>query len=168
VRREASASAVTPREVERIKGHPLRSVPNTDNSDSYAAATTSHALFVLPSRRGHGFQASIRGHMLELADPSSGHALAPTPDDLLIASIASDFAWSARRFLRAQGLPDDVSVSAEWRTRDSHPRVADISVTLTVPEIVETISDALMSALEERAAARSLDGPLRVHLRCEG
>jgi putative redox protein len=159
---------MTTREVERIKGQPLRFVPNTDASDSDAVVTASHALFILPSRRGTGFHASIRGHMLELADPSSGHALAPTPDDLLIASIASDFAWSARRFLRAHGLPDDVSVSAEWRTRESPPRVADISVTLTVPEIVETISDALVSALEERAAARSLDEPLRFDLHYAG
>src|SRR5262249_1509324 len=71
-----------------------------------------HALFVGPRGRGDGFRASVRGHMLELADPGDADGLAPTPDDLFVASIASELAWSARRFLRTRGLPDDVSVSA--------------------------------------------------------
>jgi putative redox protein len=135
---------------------------------SGAAPAMRQALFVLPSRRGDGFRASIRGHLLELADPSPGHGLAPTPDDLLIASIASDLAWAARRLLRAQGLPDDVSVSAEWRTLENSPKVGDVSVTVTVSETLEAMSDALIASLMERVAARSLDEPVCLHLRCHG
>jgi hypothetical protein len=63
---------------------------NADNGDAHAAAaTSSNGLFVIPCGRGDGLQASIRGHILDLADPNSGHALAPTPDDLFVASIAS-------------------------------------------------------------------------------
>jgi putative redox protein len=125
-------------------------------------------LFVVPRGRGDGFRASIRGHLLELADPNSGHMLAPTPEDLLIASIASDLAWYARRFLRAQGLPDNVSVSAEWRMLESSRNVSDVSVTVTVHETVESMSEGLMAALSKRVAARSLDEPLRLHLRRVG
>jgi putative redox protein len=132
---------------------------------SGAAPAMRQALFVLPSRWGDGFRVSIRGHLLELADPSPGHGLAPTPDDLLIASIASDLAWAARRFLRAHGVHEDVSVAAAWRTPESPSRLADIRVTVSVPDSAETESDALMAALEERVAARSLDEPLHFDLR---
>ena len=120
-------------------------------------AASHDALFVIPSGRGGGLRASIRGHLLELADPSSGHGLAPTPDDLFIASIASDLAWSARHFLRAHGLADDVSVSAEWTTLDSPLRLADVSMTVTVSEMAGALSDALEDTLAERIAARSHD-----------
>ena len=125
-------------------------------------------LFVIPSGRGGGLQASIRGHLLELADPRSGHGLAPTPDDLFIASIASDVAWSARRFLRDHGLPEDVSVSAHSRKLENPRSLSDIGMTVTVSETVEAMSNALEDALAERVAARSLDGPLELHLRCVG
>src|SRR5687768_924755 len=92
-------------------------VSGEDMGQGISAAATSHALFIIPTRWGGGFTASIHGHLLELADPAD-HRLAPSPDDLLIASVASDLAWSARRFLRAQGLPDGVSVSARWRTTE--------------------------------------------------
>jgi uncharacterized OsmC-like protein len=118
--------------------------------------------------RGGGFRASIRGHLLELAEPSPVHQHAPTPDDLFIASIASDLAWSARHVLRAHGLPDDVSVSAEWRRVENPPGLADVSMTVTVSETAEALSDALERALAERVAARSPDEPTRLHLRCAG
>jgi hypothetical protein len=130
------------------------------------AAASRDALFVTPGRGG-GLRASIRGHLLELAEPSLVHRLAPTPGDLFIASIASDLAWSARHFLRAHGLPDDVSVSAEWRRLEIPPSLADVSLTVTVPETADAMSDALEDALAERVAARFLDAP-RLHLRCVG
>ena len=139
-----------------------------DTADSRAVPASTHGLFVVPDRRRDGFDATIRGHLLELADPDSGHALAPTPDDLFISSIASDFAWSAQRFLRARRLPDDVSVSAEWRTPENRSRLTDVSMTVTVSETVEPTSDALEQTLAERVAARSLHEPPRLHVRCVG
>jgi hypothetical protein len=131
------------------------------------APASRGALFVTPERGG-GLRASIRGHLLELAEPSPVHRLAPTPDDLLIASIGSDLAWSARHFLHGHGLPDDVSVSAEWRRLESPPSLADVSLTVTMSETVEAMSDALEATLAERVAARSLGEPTRFHLRCVG
>src|SRR4051794_31368118 len=94
-------------------------------------APTGHGLFVIPTGRGDGFRASIHGHLLELADPAD-HRRAPSPDDLFVASIASELAWSARRLLRACGLPDDVSVSARWWTTEGRPGLADVDVSVTV------------------------------------
>jgi hypothetical protein len=123
------------------------------------------ALFVIPGRGG-GLRASIRGHLLELAEPSPAHRLAPTPDDLFITSIASELAWSTRHFLRAHGLPDDVSVSAEWRRLENPPRLADVGLTITVDEAVEAMSNSLEDALAGRIAARALGEPPRLRLRC--
>jgi uncharacterized OsmC-like protein len=151
----------------RVGDQPRLSVQRADNGDSRAVAGSSHALFVTPRERGDGFQASVGGHILGLADPSSGHSLAPTPDDLFVASIASEFAWTTRGFLRAYGLPDDVSVSATWRTNEGLARLGDVDVTVTVSGRVGAASAALAAALESGLAARSLVDPA-VHISLEG
>ena len=151
--------------IEPIKDRPLRSVQTTDNRES-DVARASHALFIIPARWGDGFTASIHGHMLELADPTD-HRLAPSPDDLLIAAIASDLAWSARRFLRANALPDDVSVSARWQTTEGPPSLADITLTVTVSARAAAVSGALAAAFANSLAARSVAEPV-VHISLEG
>jgi uncharacterized OsmC-like protein len=129
-------------------------------------APTSHALFVVPTGHGDSFKASVRGHTLELADPKD-HRLAPTPDDLLVASFASDLAWSARRALRVRGLPDDVSVSATWRATESMPGPADVDLKITVSRLTEAVREALAAAFASSLAARSLAVPV-VHISYEG
>ena len=126
-----------------------------------------HALFILPARRGDGLLASIRGRMIVLADPADD-PFAPTTHELLILSIASELAWSARRFLSAQGQATDVSLAVTWQTVEDPPRLADISVTITAPPIGDTLCAALQSALEKRSAVRSPGDPLRVHISCQG
>ncbi|MFZ1880212.1 MAG: hypothetical protein WAU41_08605 [Gaiellaceae bacterium] len=144
-----------------------RVTDNDFDDDFRAAARSSHALFVIPRERGDGFQVSIRGHILDLADPRSGHELAPTPDDLFIVSIASQYAWSARSFLRDAGLPDEVSVSAQWRTPGDLRLLADINLTVTVSRSAEAVTAALGAALENSLAARSPAEPV-VHISLEG
>jgi hypothetical protein len=151
--------------LEPIKDRPLRSIATTENREG-DAAPSSHALFIIPTRRGDGFQASIHGHMLELADPTD-HRLAPSPDDLLIAAVAADLAWSARRFLRALGLPEDVSVSARWQTTDGLPSLADITMTVTVSTRAKAVSEALAASFENSLAARTLAEPV-IHISLQG
>jgi uncharacterized OsmC-like protein len=138
-----------------------------DMDDLELAAPANNNLFVIGHARRDGFWASIRGHVLDLADPSSDKDLAPTPDDLFIASIASEFAWCARGFLRARDLPDTVSVSATWRT-DSHPRrLTDISLTVILSRRAEAARAALATTFANNLAARSLAAPV-VHISFEG
>ena len=149
-----STDGTADRRLERLEDQPRR----TD---------TSHALFVGPRGREDGFRASIRGHVIELADPSSGHELAPTPDDLLILSIAAELAWSGRKLLRAQGLPDDVTVCATWRTPEDRPGMAELDLTVTVSRRAEAVRAALAAAFESRLAARSVANPA-VHISLDG
>ena len=129
-----------------------------ERGDETVSASSSW-LFVSPYIGGNGFRASIRGHLLELADPDSMHGLAPTPEDLLAAGIASDIAWFARRFLRDHGLEDYVSVSASRRTSQSPPILSGVDVTVEVSKDSAAISATLVAALERRFAARSLMQP---------
>jgi len=100
--------------------------------------------------------------MLDLADPNSADWVAPTPDDLFVASIASDFAWLARRFLVSRGLDDYVSVSAAWRTHSGQPRLAQFDMTVTVSKAAEAACAPLVAVLQNRFAARSFGIPLHV------
>jgi hypothetical protein len=166
-RRSGPAKAPTAPRPERITAPQLRSAESADNGEVHAFSEASDGLFVIPRGQGDGFQATIRGHILDLADPSSGHALAPTPDDLFIVSIASELAWCARSLLRAHGLPDNVSVYAKWRAASNLPSLADINLTVTLSRRAEAMSAALAVALQERLAARSLADPV-VHISLGG
>jgi hypothetical protein len=65
-------------------------------------------------------------------------------------------------------MPDDVSVSAACRRVENPPSLADVSMTVTVSEAAEALSDALEDAPAEPVAARSLAEPPRLHLRRVG
>lgn len=134
-----------------------------DGSDPQAPTTQS--LFVLPRGESNGFRASVRGFILDLHDPSS-YALAPTTDDLFVVSIAAALAWSAKGFLRARGLPDYVSIAAEWRSQKDPSSPADIHLTVTVSSGAEAESTALAAFVENSLAARFLAKPA-LHLSFE-
>jgi hypothetical protein len=119
----------------------------------------TRALFVLPRGERGGFRASVRGHIFDLVDPGLGHALAPTPDDLFVVAVASKLAWSAQSSLRAQGLPDCVSVSANWPPRDELPSLADIDLAVTVAPRAEVATAALAAAFANYLAARCSGAP---------
>jgi hypothetical protein len=128
-----------------------------------SVSTSGYALFVIPTKRGEGFRASIRGYLLELADPDSGHGLAPTPEDLLTAAVAADVAWFARRFLHERGLDGYVSVTA--RTSERLPGPGALDVTVDVSDPAGSLRATLADALKRRVAARSsLPPELRVRL----
>jgi hypothetical protein len=127
-----------------------------------APSGLSHTLFIVPRGEGDGFRANVRGHILDLIDPSS-YSLAPTADDLLVVSLAAAVAWSARSFLQARSLPDYVSVSAEQRTPRDPSSPWQISLIVTVSERVRKGAGALAAALEETLTARLASGPV-IHL----
>jgi uncharacterized OsmC-like protein len=124
-----------------------------------APSASRNTLFVVPRGEGAGFRANVRGHVLDLIDPSS-YALAPTPDDLFVVSLAAALAWSARSFLRAQNLPDYVSVAGDRRTDEDPSSLWEISLTVTVSGHARTHAEELASSLEQTLAARLASGPV--------
>lgn len=131
-----------------------------------APAIPRAPVFVIPSGRGDGLRASIRGHLLELADPSLGHGLAPTPDDLRTVSIASSFAWFAQRFLRDRGLDDYVSVTAGPCTTEGSD-VDRVDVALTVSKHAAEVRATLSAALEREFARTFPGGQVRFQVGAE-
>lgn len=128
--------------------------------------TQNHALLVNPHERQDGFWANIRGNPFDLADPDSGHSLAPTPDELFILSIASALAWAAREFLRRYELPDGVSISATWQAEDGVRNFGDISMKVTVSSRAEASGRLLLAALQDALGTSSPSAA--VHLSFEG
>jgi uncharacterized OsmC-like protein len=151
--------------VERTADWPPRSESRVDDG-SHAAPSSSHTVSVVPRGRDNGFRATFGGNVLNLADPSSDDIFGPTPDDLFILAIAAGFAWSAREILRAAGLPDDVGVSAKWRTQKHRAGPADLELTVFVSRRAGAVRAELAAAMDESIAARSPAGT--VHISVEG
>lgn len=126
----------------------------------------ANAVFIVPRGHGSGFQANVRGHVLDLIEPGS-YALAPTTDDLLVVSMAAALAWDAQRFLRAHELPDYVSVSADWRTTADPSTLGDINFTVTVLRRTDAVNGELLACLRNCLAARAIARTL-VHIALEG
>jgi hypothetical protein len=125
--------------------------------DAQAEPGASELLFVTPRARQDGFQASVRGHRFNLVDPSSSHPLVPTPNDLFVVSSASELAWSGRRFLRANRLPEYLSVAAAWHTDTAG--ISKIRLTVTMSDRAEAAADALGALFQEVLDARSRAEP---------
>ena len=82
------------------------------------------------------FTIDIRGHRIEVDQPvaDGGDDTAPTPTELLIASLASCVAFYARRYLSRHDLPTEgLAVRADYAFGSRPARVAEISVELEVP-----------------------------------
>ena len=134
----------------------------SDRDAQDTAPASGHALFVVPNKHGDGFRATVRGHVFELADPEATHGLVPTPDDLLTAAVAADVAWFTRRFLRAHGHEDYVTVCARIGTPESAPGPDRVDVTVEVSGSAAALTGTLAAALEHRMAETFLTPALRV------
>jgi hypothetical protein len=142
--------------------------PTLGDRPRTGATSKSHALFVVPAGPGDGFRASIRGHALELADPGSTPELAPTPDDLLMTSVAASSAWAARGFLRTRDIPDDVFVQVEWQASEDYEGPNDVVVTIALSSIAGAQHNmrTLRSELEGflRAQSFHVSGGVRIRV----
>src|SRR5262249_59716228 len=124
--------------------------PHMTAAQDQLSPVQNRSLFIVPRGEGHGFQARVRGHVLDLIDPSS-YALSPTTDDLFIVPIAAAVAWSARTFLRDEKLPEYVSVSAAWRAHpDAPPPLSHLRLTVTVSPDAVAACQGLKAALRSR------------------
>jgi hypothetical protein len=139
-------------------------------TDLVLSSVTEHSrtpgldLFVLPDVHRRGFHASIRGNILELADPNGGVPVAPTAEDLYVAALASFLAWTARDILRKWELPEDPNVLAQWQPSNSGAPIA-AEFTIAIALSARTAGSALLRALGDALSQRFDAGPPRFRLR---
>jgi putative redox protein len=88
---------------------------------------------------GDRFAIGVRDHVITVDQPlaEGGEDTAPTPTELLVASLASCVAFQARRYLSRHQLPTtDLAVTADY-TLGSHPaRLTDIRIDIELPDAV--------------------------------
>jgi uncharacterized OsmC-like protein len=85
---------------------------------------------------GDRFDIEIGGHTITVDQPvgNGGEGTAPTPTELLVASLASCVAFYARRYLTRHGLDTEgLAVQAAYQLDDRPARVASMDLQLTVP-----------------------------------
>jgi hypothetical protein len=105
-------------------------------------------LFVGPHLHLGGLHASIRGHEIELSDPRLGHALAPTPDDLLVASLAAHIAWVAQARV-ASGAGGTVELAARCRSDREAGSPVGVEIRVIVRGVAESDRVRLLEELRE-------------------
>jgi uncharacterized OsmC-like protein len=85
---------------------------------------------------GDRFDIEIGGHTITVDQPvdNGGEGTAPTPTELLVASLVSCVAFYARRYLARHGLDTvGLDVHAAYQLADRPARVASMDLQLTVP-----------------------------------
>jgi putative redox protein len=109
------------------------------------------------------FAIGIRGHMVTVDQPlaDGGEDTAPTPTELLVASLASCVAFYARRYLARHQLPTaGLSVTAVYTMGTRPARVTDVSVDIQVPNGVPTERhDALLAVASHCTVHNTLTDP---------
>lgn len=84
---------------------------------------------------GEKFSIRIRSHeiVVDQTIAGGGNDSAPTPLELLGASLGSCIAFYVRRFLRTRGLPDNVSVEVSHTRAQNPSRIDGFVVTVRLP-----------------------------------
>ena len=98
---------------------------------------------------GDAFEIVVRGHRVRVDQPAEdgGADSAPTPTELLIASLASCVAFYARRYLARHDLPTTgLQVDADFTMAKRPARVAGVTIRVTIPDgIPEQKREALLA-----------------------
>jgi len=115
---------------------------------------------------GDRFTVQIRGHSLTVDQPESdgGTDFGPQPTELFVASLASCVAHYGRRFLRRHGLPDQVTVDAEWTMASSPTRVGSISVSVAAPGLPSELEPRFAKVIEHCTVHNTLVIPPNVSI----
>lgn len=115
---------------------------------------------------GDRFTAEARGHKIVVDQPveDGGEDTAPTPVELMVASLATCVAFYARRYLKRHDLPTDgLEVSVDWGLVKGPARLGPVSVVVTVPAgVPEDRRDALLTMASHCTVHNTLRQPPEV------
>jgi len=115
--------------------------------------------------RNDRFSIHIRRHRVYVDQPAEdgGDDTAPTPTELLVASLASCVAFYARRYLARHGLPEDgLAVSTSYTMASRPARVGHVDVHLTVPDGVPADRRSALLAVASHCTVHNslVQGPM--------
>ena len=117
---------------------------------------------------GDRFDIEIRGHTITVDQPIDvgGEDTAPTPTELLVASLASCVAFYARRYLARHGLDSNgLAVHAAYELADRPARVAAMHVQLMVPPgVPQSRLQPLLAVASHCTVHNTLADPPRVSI----
>ena len=107
---------------------------------------------------GDRFRIAVRQHTIIVDQPVSdgGEDTAPTPTELLIASLASCVAFYARRFAARHDIPTNgLAVTADFSMASNPARVGEIALQLHVPAELSPELQASLLAVTSHCTVHS-------------
>lgn len=120
---------------------------------------------------GDRFHIGVRQHELTVDQPlhDGGDDTAPTPTELLIASVTACVAFYARRYLTRHRLPTDgLSATADYAMASGPSRVGEITITLHLSDAVPPEQrDAVVAVASRCTVHNTLHQAPRVHIGLE-
>jgi uncharacterized OsmC-like protein len=113
---------------------------------------------------GESYEIAVRGHRVRVDQPADagGGDSAPTPTELLVASLASCVAFYAGRYLTRHGhARTGLTVSASYELATDRPaRVSAIRISMKVPtDLPEERWPALAAVAKHCTVHNTLDNP---------
>ena len=125
-----------------------------------------HAGLRVTHEGGDHFTVEIRGHALAVDQPvaDGGTDVGPMPTELFVVSLASCVAHYGRRFLCRHGLPDHVTVDAEWTMASSPTRVGSIRVSVAAPGLPSELEPRFAKVIEHCSVHNTLVVPPDVNI----
>jgi putative redox protein len=117
---------------------------------------------VVTHLRRDQFELAVRGHRLRVDQPveDGGDDTAPSPTELLVASLAACVGFYARRYLDRHSLPaDGLRVEADYDVVAGPTRVGRVTLRLQVPhEVPEERWAALLAVASHCTVHNTLRG----------
>ena len=120
---------------------------------------------------GDRFAIGIRGHTINVDQPvDAGSAdTAPTPTELLVASVAGCVAHYARRYLARHDIGSDgLEVTARYRMADRPARVDALDIHITPPDsLAAERREAFLAVASHCTVHNSLAQPMAVQIQLD-
>ena len=128
----------------------------------------STAAIVVRSVGGDRLRIEVRGHELFTDQPveDGGDNTAPTPTELLVASLAACIGFYAERFMRRHGLTTDgLKISCTYTWAENPHRVGGVELDLEVAGLTQAKRVAFTRVIEHCTVHNTLAQPPLVRIK---
>ena len=121
---------------------------------------------VVTSRGGDAYEITFGEHSVVVDQPvkAGGTDTGPTPTELFIAGLAGCIGYYAGRYLRANGLPDQVTVHTRYKWALPPTKVTRIQLSVEAPGLPAGHEAAFHEAIEHCSVHNTLREPPAVEI----